>query len=122
MSAQLILRGIDRADQTSDLTVLRRTALGMVNPVPWNPFPLDLRLDHRRQATPQASAHLLVCRSDAVDPLARAHGRARGMLDVGAYLHWYTRYGCDRETVETAMETVGDIITAYQSLAVNTHS
>ena len=45
--------------------------------------------------------------------LSRCVTRASALLDVGAYVHWYERFGIEAEHVRIAVESVAEVIDAY---------
>jgi hypothetical protein len=47
-------------------------------------------------------------------PLVRTLTRAEELLAVGAYVHWYERYGVDGEQIVGAMHTLLDVVETYR--------
>ena len=45
--------------------------------------------------------------------LAAAASRAGRLLDAGAYVHWYERYGCDAEDIAEAVDACVELARAY---------
>jgi hypothetical protein len=46
--------------------------------------------------------------------LASAAARARLLLDAGAYVHWYERYGCGRADIADAIDACEDMARAHR--------
>ena len=83
------------------------------NPASWNPFPIDARLSH--EPLLMDKKHLSICanNSSVIDYLSNVCNKARLMYDAGAYLHWYSRYACDRECFKEALELMEHTIQHY---------
>ena len=60
---------------------------------------------------------LVANRSTAGGFLASAAARARRLLDAGAYVHWYERYGCGRGDIAEAIDACLDLEQAYREEA-----
>ena len=43
--------------------------------------------------------------------------KARGMVDAGAYLHWYQRYGCEKDQLLEAFEATETVCDNYRYLS-----
>ena len=86
------------------------------NTVDWNPFPVDYWMSYEPLLGQTKMATILANCSVVSDYVEGVWKRARVMLEEGAYLHWYERYGCERETFESAFETVQGIADNYNSL------
>jgi hypothetical protein len=43
--------------------------------------------------------------------------RARRMLEAGAYVHWYERYGCERAHFAEAFEVAAQVVDEYRGAA-----
>ncbi len=66
-------------------------------------------------ANAAARALTLVANSDAfVAGVVRTVARADALLGVGAYVHWYERYGVGRETITAAMHDMLDVVESYR--------
>lgn len=72
----------------------------------------------RRAPTPPPAAPALTAvsnRSSVVGLLQSTIDSARAICQAGAYLHWYERYGCGREAVESAAQVVADVVDCYRA-------
>jgi hypothetical protein len=66
-------------------------------------------------AAAAARSLTLVANSDAfVAHVVRTVARADALLGVGAYTHWYERYGVGREAITGAMHDMLDVVEAYR--------
>lgn len=83
------------------------------NPASWNPFPIDARFSH--EPLLMDKKYLTVCanNSSIVNYLNDICNKARLMYTAGAYLHWYSRYGCGRDCFEEALETLEQTMQCY---------
>lgn len=71
----------------------------------------------RQQSQPsplQRSLTVVAHRSTAGGFLTSVAERARRLLDSGAYLHWYERYGCTRNDIAEAIDACLDVARAYR--------
>lgn len=59
-------------------------------------------------------ATILANSSVVLDYVGGVQEQAGEMFRAGAYLHWYERYGCERQTFEQAFESVQGIIDTYR--------
>ncbi|XP_070185958.1 tubulin delta chain-like isoform X2 [Littorina saxatilis] len=82
-----------------------RTAWNFVD---WNPFPLDVWTAFQNTLGPKdtASVSMAVNSSCVTQFLDTVCQRSKDMLDAGAYLHWYERYGTGKEDFEEALNTL----------------
>ena len=51
--------------------------------------------------------------------LGRTVQRAQQLLGVGAFTHWYERYGCTREEMASSVEYCGDIVEMYYEMLLD---
>ncbi len=57
---------------------------------------------------------LLATNTDVInDALLRVLDRSSRMLQAGAYLHWYTRYGTELHEFHEAFEVLSGVVKAY---------
>ena len=87
------------------------------NTVSWNPFPVDYWMSYEPSMGQSKMATILANSSVVLNYVEGVEARARVMFEAGAYLHWYERYGCERETFESAFETVQGIIENYNNFS-----
>jgi hypothetical protein len=90
--------------------------------VTWNPFARDIR----HTSIPPAASHsaiqsvrsvTLACnRSRHIAYLQHVMYKAQLMYDANAYLHWYKRYGVDKEQLGETFETVQSVIDNYRTM------
>ena len=85
------------------------------NPASWNPFPIDIRMSHEPWLNDRKYLTICANSSSITDYLNTVCSRARMMYSEGAYLHWYTRYGCERDWFEEAFELVDKTMLCYLS-------
>jgi len=90
--------------------------------VPWNPFPIDVWKGDNSFCIPylkkSKQASLTACSNSNrfVPHFRRLCDRSRGLVNVGAFLHWYQKYGCDREDVISAIDSVQQFLANYDDL------
>lgn len=117
ISAQLIFRGLKSKTLKVNIPALEKTANARLNPVDWNPFPVDMRFD---VSSPQSkvvpSVALLANRTDVVDPFRLALEKSKDMFKVGAYWHWYTKYGVTDTDMLDSMDSIQNVIDAYDDI------
>eukprot|EP00731_Ephydatia_muelleri_P038619 Em0831g2a len=88
----------------------------MYRTVEWNPFPVDFRLSHEPHLGAQKMLTVLANSAHIVEHMESVLQRAGEMYREGAYLHWYERYGCGKETFEEAFETMREVVSKYSRL------
>ena len=117
-SLACILRGSSSGLEpfASELGPLEAKLKKAYNTVSWNPFPVDYWLSYEPSMGHTKLATVLANSSVVLDYLETVYGRARAMFDEGAYLHWYERFGCERDTFEQAFENVHGILDNYRSI------
>jgi len=67
-------------------------------------------LEGRHQTLTVASNRL-----DVADFVRSVHARGTELVGVGAYVHWYEKYGVERQNIEGAMDSLADIVDDYYS-------
>ncbi|GAX78151.1 hypothetical protein CEUSTIGMA_g5593.t1 [Chlamydomonas eustigma] len=67
-------------------------------------------------AASSASVTVIANRSSVIGQLADTLDRATSIWRAGAYLHWYERCGCSKESIRTAIEQVSDVAECYRSV------
>ena len=85
------------------------------SPVAWNPFPIDIRMSHEPWLNDKKYLTICANNSSITDYLNTVCTKARLMYNEGAYLHWYTRYGCERDNFEEAFELMDKTMSCYLS-------
>lgn len=86
------------------------------NTVSWNPFPVDYWASYEPAMGHNKLATVLANSSVVLDYVESTLDRASTMFREGAYLHWYERYGCERETFRQAFESVQGVIDTYRGI------
>lgn len=117
-SLACILRGSPASVEhfVPELSPLEAKLKKAYNTVNWNPFPVDYwasyepRMGHTKLATVLANSAVVV------DYVETVHERASAMFREGAYLHWYERYGCERDTFKQAFESVQGVMETYRGM------
>ena len=84
--------------------------------VEWNPFPLDCWRSYEKSFRHLKMATLVTNSSVVVNYLAGVRKRSEVMWKSGAYLHWYERFGCERDTFSDAFAVVDGIIDNYNKI------
>eukprot|EP00050_Salpingoeca_kvevrii_P002542 m.196757 g.196757 ORF g.196757 m.196757 type:complete len:424 (+) comp10633_c0_seq11:1168-2439(+) len=72
------------------------------------------RLDEWRLGRQTQRVGVVANRTSIVSPFAQVAQRATAMVEAGAYLHWYERYGTSRDDIRAATETVWTVVESYQ--------
>lgn len=87
------------------------------NCVSWNPYPVDFWSASANACGPKTSASLTVAAnsSSVVTYLENVLERSKVMYDAGAYLHWYWRYGAEKENFEESFETLQSVVEDYRT-------
>lgn len=89
-------------------TVRTSTFAGMLDPVEYNwggPAASMLPLRSLTQ----------ISHSDAfITPVLRAARRCEELLHIGAYIHWYERFGCEKQTILQSLDDVLSVIESYR--------
>lgn len=118
MSLAVVARGNEVSiKQFSDSTNSAEKRLKqMYRTVEWNPFPVDFRLSHEPHLGAQKMLTVLANSAHIVEHMESVLQRAGEMYREGAYLHWYERYGCGKETFEEAFETMREVVSEYSRL------
>lgn len=88
----------------------------MYRTVEWNPFPVDFCLSYEPHLEGQKMLTVLANSAHIADHIGSVVERAGAMYKEKAYLHWYERYGCGKETFEEAFETLKGVIGEYSRL------
>ena len=70
----------------------------------------------RTQAQRPRSMTVVVQTTATAEPLERCAAKASDQLAVGAYVHWLERWGCERLTLESAIEDVYEAVEALNDL------
>ena len=81
--------------------------------VEWNPFPVDCWRSYEKGFGHLKQATIVANSSAVLDYLVGVRERAKVMWENGAYLHWYERYGCDKDTFTDAFAVMDTIIDSY---------
>lgn len=90
--------------------------------VPWNPFPCDVWKGDDNIALPylkdkRNSCFTCCSNSNKFIPfVSQLIEKTQELVSVGAFLHWYEKFGCDRNEVLNAAECVNDIVNAYDEI------
>eukprot|EP00798_Chlamydomonas_sp_ICE-L_P020307 gene20307-27063_t len=54
-------------------------------------------------------------RSSAVGLLNNTVEKASAICSAGAYMHWYEKYGCGPDALETAIQQIADVVDCYRA-------
>ena len=86
------------------------------NTVSWNPFPVDYWMSFEPSlGMGQTKLGTVLANSSVVlGYMGEVWERANAMFRERAYLHWYERYGCERETFQQAFESVQGVMDIYR--------
>ena len=85
------------------------------NTVTWNPFPVDYWMSHEPSMGQLKMATVLANSSTVLNYVETVQEKASLMYREKAYLHWYERYGCEKETFKEAFEAVELITDNYKN-------
>ena len=84
--------------------------------VDWNPFPVDFWFS-QEPALQETKCMSLLSNTSLVTPyLETVQEKSSKMLQSKAYLHWYQKYGVERETFESALDSLQTTIDSYSNL------
>lgn len=86
------------------------------NTVSWNPFPVDYWASYEPNMGHTKLATVLANSSVVLDYMETVYDRANAMFHEGAYLHWYERFGCERDTFKQAFEHVQGVMDTYRDI------
>lgn len=86
------------------------------NTVSWNPFPVDMWCSYEPQLRERKVVSVLANSAAVGSYLESVVERARRMYKERAYLHWFEKYGCERDTFDEAFQIVQGIVDSYRSL------
>lgn len=85
------------------------------NTVGWNPFPVDYWMSFEPSIGQTVKLGTVLANSSVVlGYMGEVWERASVMFREKAYLHWYERYGCERETFQQAFESVQGVMDIYR--------
>ncbi|TPP61574.1 hypothetical protein FGIG_11280, partial [Fasciola gigantica] len=87
-----------------------------LRPVSWNQEPIDQWFDKNGRTTRNnvTLAFNSCCITEDLNCLiTRAHMRWK----AGAYVHWFTRFGCTQDTFAAAFEQMKQVVDSYEQLA-----
>ncbi|THD26509.1 hypothetical protein D915_002652 [Fasciola hepatica] len=87
-----------------------------LRPVSWNQEPIDQWFDKNGRTTRNSVtlAFNSCCITEDLNCLiTRAHMRWK----AGAYVHWFTRFGCTQDTFAAAFEQMKQVVDSYEQLA-----
>lgn len=112
INSQIFLRG----NVGNEFQIIHALVSKLIPHVPWNIEPLTYKLS----ASPALKSHrideaitLVYNRTHVVELLDLILRKAFVMLETKAYLHWYSRYGCDLQYMGSCFETLQEIIANY---------
>jgi hypothetical protein len=119
LAVQVLARGDDDG-QLGDARFFKSKVAAKLEqhmPAPsWNPFPYDYKVSAAQGVAAPRSLTAVANRSSTGTFLSQTLGKARRMLDAGAYCHWYDRYGCDRDMLEESFDNVHCIVDDYRAM------
>ena len=100
----------------NNLTTLESKLKDVYKTVGWNPFPVDFWFSHEVQLVDRKFATVLANGSIVCDYFESVVEQASAMYKERAYLHWYSKYGCEEDTFKEAFDVTQTIIDDYTSL------
>jgi len=101
------------AELERSLKSLEAKLVNCCNPVAWNLFPFDIRMSCEPWLNDRKYLTICANNSSIIDYLNTVCTKARMMHSEGAYLHWFTRHGCERNWFEEAFELMDQTISCY---------
>ena len=100
----------------SGVSTVERKLKQVYNTVQWNPFPVDIWTSSEPQLRDSKMVSVLANSALAGSYLDSVVDKAQLMYRERAYLHWYRKYGCEREMFEEAFEVVREVVNSYRHL------
>ena len=98
------------------VSLYERKLKHILNTVEWNPFPVDYWFSYEPHLGERKASTILVNSTAVLDYFDSVYKRAGVMYREKAYVHWYEKYGCEKDTFKEAFETVRSMIQSYESL------
>ncbi len=120
LSGQMIARGDTDGSFVRDASAIRTRLREVYTNPSWQPFPWDCVTCPDAALGAQNINNSLTVLANRTNHAAWLRGeceKARHMMDVGAYMHWYEQYGFTREDIEDSLESCRGIVSAYEQAA-----
>lgn len=118
-----------KPEEKVDIAKLASKVKSVTQCVDWNPFPVDVWVDHAGYSKPRVKLKhgqksLTLCNN--LSSLATGHCNdvlesAKLKFKAKAYLHWYERYGTSSSDFEDAFEVLQDIVNEYKMAVAPPH-
>ncbi|KAL3855216.1 hypothetical protein ACJMK2_014436 [Sinanodonta woodiana] len=111
----MVARGDGTASFQHSAKVLEEKIKTAYNPVPWNPYPVDIWTASNNTVGQKNSASVTIATNSTsvVEYLDVVLQRSKVMYDAGAYLHWYWKYGATKDDFEEAFSDVEAVVNSY---------
>jgi len=122
ISARIVMRGDAKKTALKEVPAMMPKIHKALPTVKWNS---ELYSIHSSQALAlpaeglEASATACINRSYSAGVFRETLQRAQGMHEAGAYVHWYTRHGCEEEVFQHAFSTMETICDSYAHLCAD---
>lgn len=114
LTAQVVARGWKKEERQDRFSAaVERVTKNIVRPVAWN---YEHAVDVRKCRGGQSSLTLTMNRSSVVPYLDGLVARGRAKARVGAFCHWYAKFGIDREALEESFRVLEDVAQTYEDL------
>ena len=133
MNSLIISRGQNPSNSLETLWYDTDTIKKCVNPVDWNPFPMDFW--YSKQALNEVVATMgakktsvssrmsptsltfALNRNKCVEYLREVQTKAADKFVRRAYLHWYEKFGFGEDMFETAFQNIQHLIDSYEMIS-----
>ena len=105
-----------------DLKTVHQLVHKMIPHVQWNFDAISLYASTQTALKSEKiddSVTIITNRSHIIELLDFILRKAYIMMETEAYLHWYSRYGCDRKYFDSCMALLQDVIVTYVGLVQN---
>nr|CAB3267371.1 tubulin delta chain [Phallusia mammillata] len=85
---------------------------GQVKFVSWNPFPVDIWEDNKSKKRSLTYCSNLT--SSGTQYCSKVLEKSKIMFKSGAYLHWYERYGTNKEVFSESFDVMQQVVDSYK--------
>nr|XP_002121850.1 tubulin delta chain [Ciona intestinalis] len=110
ISALCVCRGIGKGSSPNPGLIAKKLKKSY-NCVKWNPFPIDVWMDHRNHRKSISVCANLTSSGRYIEGIV---DKSRLMYDSGAYLHWYSRYGMECDDFKQSFEILRRVANGYR--------
>ncbi|XP_065187572.1 uncharacterized protein LOC135818158 [Sycon ciliatum] len=109
-----VARGSRRDALVSELGALEKNLSKGFRCADWNPSPVDIWTARAAGGSRASTTLTVACNSaSVVHTVSTILNKSERMFASGAFLHWYERYGCERERLSEAFALLHDVLDEY---------